>query len=251
MDKSQGEHPRKRTIKNIVYNETVEQFQNEGGEQNPNFGNDQDVELYPKNNNQENTTIKDNPNSPNNIEQHMTIDTPPPLSNEPIMQDPNQIQDPQTNNIHYVNSENPNQIQIPPATINNNPTINATNNQYQQIGYQNPVFTPNQMYPQNQIIIIQTVPAGPLMQYTKTCSSIRLTCPYCYKIVNTVPFSEWTLKSCCRCTELSLLYYFTACLGLLFHLCCLWCSGEDFCCFEADHRCPNCKNIIARRRVST
>ena len=76
----------------------------------------------------------------------MTIDRPPPLSNESIIQDPNKIQDPQTNNINYVNSENPNQIQIPPATINNNPTINATNNQYQQIGYQNPVFTPNQMY---------------------------------------------------------------------------------------------------------
>ena len=249
MDKNQGEHPRKRTIKNIVNNQTVEQLPNEGDEQNPNFGNEPDVEI-PNNNNQENPTIKDNPNSPNNIEPYMTTDMPPPLSNEPIIQDPNQIQDPQANNIPYFSSENPNQILIPSSTINNNPNINATNNQYQQIGYQNPILTPNQMYPQKQIIIIQRVPVVPFMQYTNTCSSIRLTCPYCNIIVNTVPYSEWTCNSCCRCIELSSLYYFTACIGLFCHLCCLWCSREDFCCEEADHRCPNCKNVIARRKVS-
>ena len=177
-------------------------------------------------------------------EPKITIDNPSPLSNEPI-----QLQEPQINNNPYIDSGNPNQIQIPSATINNNPNINVVN-QNQQIGNQNPVLTPNQIYPQNQIIIIQRISPFPVIQYTNTCKPIRLTCPYCNIIVDTVPYPEWSCHSCCRCIELSLIYYFTVCIGLLFHLCCLWCSGEDFCCYDADHRCPNCNNIIARRRVS-
>ena len=247
MDKNQEEHHRRRIIKNIVNNQTAENFPNENNEQNINIGNDKDIEIFPNNDKENNVTIKDNPNIQNNIEPQITIDNPPPLSNEPIIQNRDQLEDPQTNDNPYINSENQNQI--PPQTINNNPNINIVNPN-QQIGYQNPNFIPNQMYPQNQIIIIQRAPIVPSVAITNRYSSIRLICPYCNIMVNTVSFPEWTCNSCCKFCELFTIYLFTLFIAFLFHLCCMWCYDGDYCCYEAIHRCPNCNNIIARRIIS-
>ena len=60
MDKNQGEQQRKRTIKNIVKNQTVENFPNENNDQN------QNIEIFINNNNENNNpTIKDDPNCQN------------------------------------------------------------------------------------------------------------------------------------------------------------------------------------------
>lgn len=141
-----------------------------------------------------------------------------------------------------------------PGPINNNPNMNNLN-QYQQIQVQNPYLANNQIFPQsenNRVIIIQNVvpqPLMPLIITTRRYTPIRVFCPYCRTIVTTNPITSWSCRSCTTCFEACLCMTFTLCLFLFLYLCCIFCDNASFFCCEADHLCPNCKNLIAQRKI--
>ena len=247
MQDNQEQKERKRSLRNVANNNTVDNFINPNNENKQNSGNNSQIQVYVRDsqdnqvdaNNKENqnTIIQqdnnlnkpNNQDNQNNLNQQLNIESPPPISNEPIL-------DPQ------------NMAQIPQGINNNNPNTNGMN-QFQQIPVQNyPILANQLVYPQNGIIVIQQVPVGsPLIinRYTST----DLTCPYCRKIVKSVPDAYWTCESCCMCMKYYVLYYFTACIGFFIHFIINTCNGEDLCFCEATHRCPNCKNIIAKRII--
>ena len=204
----------KRRISNIPPSQTADNTL----DKNQNNENNRDIQL----------TVKNGPDPQikvSNLEQF-----PAPLSNEPIF-------------------SNPNSNQAPQPTINNQ-DINYQG-QFQQVPGVNPSFVANQMYPQNpNVIIIRQVVVPPTIAYTKRYTPTSMTCPYCMKNVVSNPNSHWSNRSCELCCCLTFLFYITGCLGLLLYLCCVSCWDEDFCCYEATHRCPYCNNIIAKRVVN-
>ena len=203
----------KRRISNIPPSQTADNTL----DKNQNNENNRDIQL----------TVKNGPDPQikvSNLEQF-----PAPLSNEPIFSTPNSNQAPQ-------------------PTINNQ-NINYQG-QFQQVPGVNPSFVANQMYPQNQkVIIIRQVATVPTMTYNYKYTPTSMTCPYCMKNVVTNPYSYWSSNSCNKCCGSTCLFLISAGLFLLLYLCCLSCSDEDFCCCEADHRCPYCNNIIAKRSM--
>ena len=203
----------KRRISNIPPSQTADNTL----DKNQNNENNRDIQL----------TVKNGPDPQikvSNLEQF-----PAPLSNEPIFSTPNSNQAPQ-------------------PTINNQ-NINYQG-QFQQVPGVNPSFVANQMYPQNQkVIIIRQVATVPTMTYNHRYTPTSMTCPYCMKNVVTNPYSYWSSNSCNKCCGSTCLFLISAGLFLLLYLCCLSCSDEDFCCCEADHRCPYCNNIIAKRSM--
>ncbi len=203
----------KRRISNMPPSQTVDNTI----DKNQNNENNRDIQL----------TVKNGPDPQikvSNLEQF-----PAPLSNEPIFSTPNSNQAPQ-------------------PTINNQ-NINYQG-QFQQVPGVNPSLVENQMYPQNQkVIIIRQVATVPTMTYNHKYTSTSMTCPYCMKNVVTNPYSYWSSNSCNKCCGSTCLFLISAGLFLLLYLCCLACSDEDFCCCEADHRCPYCNNIIAKRSM--
>ena len=186
-------------------------------DKNQNNENNRDIQL----------TVKNGPDPQikvSNLEQF-----PAPLSNEPIF-------------------STPNSNQAPLPTINNQ-NINYQG-QFQQVPGVNPSFVANQMYPQNpNVIIIRQVATVPTMTYNHKYTPTSMTCPYCMKNVVTNPYSYWSSNSCNECCGSTCLFLISAGLFLLLYLCCLACNDEDFCCCEADHRCPYCNNIIAKRSM--
>ena len=203
----------KRRISNMPPSQTVDN----AIDKNQNNENNRDIQL----------TVKNGPDPQikvSNLEQF-----PAPLSNEPIFSTPNSNQAPQ-------------------PTINNQ-NINYQG-QFQQVPGVNPSFVANQMYPQNQkVIIIRQVATVPTMTYNYKYTPTSMTCPYCMKNVVTNPYSYWSSNSCNECCGSTCLFLISAGLFLLLYLCCLACNDEDFCCCEADHRCPYCNNIIAKRSM--
>ena len=117
--------------------------------------------------------------------------------------------------------------------------------QFQQIQIPNAAALQNQMLPPNTIIIVNR-PFKARMQYIRKYTPTQLQCPYCLITVTTVPTSSWTCNSCNKCCGSCVCYFFSCFIGLLIDLCSLCCYAKDFCCYEADHRCPNCGNIIAQ-----
>ena len=203
----------KRRISNMPPSQTVDNMI----DKNQNNENNRDIQL----------TVKNGPDPQikvSNLEQF-----PAPLSNEPIFSTSNSNQAPQ-------------------PTINNQ-DINYQG-QFQQVPGVNPSFVANQMYPQNpNVIIIRQVATVPTMTYNHKYTPTSMTCPYCMKNVVTNPYSYWSSNSCNKCCGSTCLFLISAGLFLLLYLCCLSCSDEDFCCCEADHRCPYCNNIIAKRSM--
>ncbi len=204
----------KRRISNIPPSQTADNTT----DKNQNNENNRDIQL----------TIKNGPDPQikvNNLEQ-----LPAPLSNERILYTTNPTQAPQpTINNQYINYQG----------------------QFQQVPGVNPSLVTNQMNPQNQnVIIIRQVATVPSMTYNHRYTPTSMTCPYCMKNVVSNPYSYWSGTSCNNCCFLTFLSFFSAGLCLLLHLWCLSCSDEDLCCCEADHRCPNCNNIIAKRSMS-
>ena len=216
MNSEQEQKIRKRTIKNVVQNNTVDNTI----EQNQNSENKGDLGL----------NVENKPDSQKNI--NNIEPTTAPLSNEPII-------------------SSPFQNKIPQFSMNNNPNINPVS-QFQQVPNRNSFIVGNQMYPQgfqNGIIVIRQFTQVPIIQNTRRYTPISLMCPYCQINVSTEPIIHWSFRSGCICFATLLLYIISYCLCFFLDLCCLACSDEDYCWYEADHRCPNCKNIIARRNV--
>ena len=188
---------------------------------------DNSIEKNPNNENKEDTQLDVNKGPDQKINVNNLEQSPAPLSEEQILSTPNQNQTPQSAlNNQYMN----------------------TPNQFQQVPIVNPALVQNQMYPQNpNIIIIRQMAPFPVMTYNERYTPTSLMCPYCMKQVTSVPSTYWSCRSCDACTCLVFLYYISLCLFLFIDLCCLTCRDGDFCCYEADHRCPYCNNIIAKR----
>ena len=159
----------------------------------------------------------------NNINQQVNIEVPSALTNDPIISNTNQVVNPQ-------------------RIINYNPIMNQQG-QFQQIQIPNSNIIQNQMSPQIVVINIGE------MKTTGKCEPTKLICPYCQSEVTSVPNISWTCKSCNSLCELIVFIFITCGLGFLCFLCEL-CCDYDFCCYEADHLCPKCKNIIAKRRLN-
>ena len=204
----------KRRISNLPSNQTAENTT----EKNQNNENNKDIQL----------TIKNGPDyqiKVNNLEQ-----LPSPLSNEPIISTPN-----------------PNQA---PQTKINNQNIN-TPIQFQQVPGVNPALITNQINPQQpKVIIIRQVSTVPSLIYNYRYTPASLTCPYCTKNVVSNPYSYWSCISCDACCVITLLSLISLGLYLFCDLCCIACRDEDFCCCEADHKCPHCNNIIGKRSLN-
>ena len=141
----------------------------------------------------------------------------------------------------------PNPNQAPQSIINNQYTNNLI--QFQQVPIVNPSLVPNQMYPQNpNVIVIRQIEHSNKI-YNDRYTPTTLTCPYCMKKVTSVPSTYWSCKSCEICFCLMWAYFVTFGLCIFIDFCCLSCRDGDYCCYEADHRCPYCNNIIAKRAI--
>jgi len=192
---------------------------------------DNSIEKNPNNENKEDTQLDVNKGPDQKINVNNLEQLPAPSSKEQILSTPN---------------SNP----IPQNVLNNQYT--NSQNQFQQVPIPivNPSFVANQMYPQNpNVIIISQMAPLPVMTYNDRYTPTSLMCPYCMKQVTSVPSAYWSCRSCDACFCLVFLYYISLGLGLFIDLCLLACRDGDFCCYEADHRCPYCNNIIARREL--
>ena len=140
---------------------------------------------------------------------------------------------------------NPNSNQAPQYIINNQYTNNP--NQFQQVPIVNPALVANQMYPQNQnVIVIRQIERSDKI-YNNKYTPTTLNCPNCMKEVKSNPSYYWSGTSCNTCSWIFCLYIFTGFLFLILDISCLACDDGDYCCYEADHKCPQCNNIIAIR----
>ena len=63
---------------------------------------------------------------------------------------------------------------------------------------------------------------------------VALTCMFCKKPMTT---NVNTTCNVCAC----LLCYLT---GIAFYVCVQACRGRDLCCYDAEHRCPHCNNVV-------
>ena len=218
MNIEQEQKIRKRTIKNISQNNTVANEIEQSP--NPEYGGDIQLKVE----NRPDIQINDN-----NLEP-----SPAPLSSEQIL-------------------VSPHQNQMPQFSINNNLNINTVG-QFQQIPNRNSYIVANQMIPQmgqNGIIIIRQFTTAPVIQNTHRYTPIISHCPYCQMRVTTDPYISWSSRSGCLCFGTFTLYIISFFLCLFLDLCCMACEDGDYCWYEAEHRCPNCKNIIARRNLKS
>ena len=63
---------------------------------------------------------------------------------------------------------------------------------------------------------------------------VSLTCLFCNKPMTTKVNTTWNNSTCLFCCYLCPCCY-----------CCIQSyRGKDFCCFDAIHRCPHCKNVV-------
>ena len=246
MQDNQEQKERKRSIRNVANGNTADNLVHQSNDNKQNSGDNSQIQVYSRNSqdnqvdvsnkenqntiiNQDNQDINKDKNNPNGLNHQLNIDSPAPLSNEPILVPQNQ----------------------PPISqsTNNNPNRN-TENQLQHAPTQNYPILANQLqYPQNKIVIIQQAPINLPIIGTNKYTPTNLTCLYCQKKVTSVPHTKWSCRSCCKCVECSCFYTVTFCIGFLLHLCVLWCTEGDWCCCEAEHRCPYCNNIIATRGI--
>ena len=84
------------------------------------------------------------------------------------------------------------------------------------------------------IIINQDQPVTVVNPNMFKTTPIAMTCMFCKKPMTTVVTKKF---NCCAC----LLCY---CTGLLCYICIQCCRGKDICCWDADHTCPLCGNLV-------
>ena len=93
------------------------------------------------------------------------------------------------------------------------------------------------------VTYVQAVPSAvivnqgqPMITLTaNTSSSFATVCPFCKASITTTAIKSF---NCCTC----LLCY---CTGLVFFCCVQLIRGKDVCCYDAQHKCPGCGQIIA------
>ena len=84
----------------------------------------------------------------------------------------------------------------------------------------------------NEIIVNQVEP------YTKNVirsSSFSTTCQHCQQKVMTKSVQTFNCGTCLFC----------CCTGMIIYCVIQLIRGKDICCYDAVHKCPNCKQIIA------
>ena len=96
--------------------------------------------------------------------------------------------------------------------------------------FEQPVVQPGIAQPiivVNQVVTVNTE--------ARTYTPYATVCPYCKKKVTTVPVKHFNCGTCLLC-------YFT---GLLFYICFQLIRQKELCCFDALHKCPNCRQTIS------
>ena len=144
----------------------------------------------------------------------MNVESNPiPVSNDRILNE---------NRVNSINIQQNGNIQNGPLNING---------QFQAV--------PVQMSPV--IIITRPMNITPKIIRVSTYSPINTVCYSCGVPVTTNPKLWFNCWCCCFWTLFSLCSYL---IGFCIYLC--WKEG-DFCCYEADHKCPICGKTLARR----
>ena len=87
---------------------------------------------------------------------------------------------------------------------------------------------------QNQIVQNQEVPYVRTNFEVNRSSSFYTTCQYCQKKIMTKSIQTF---NCCTCI-------FCCCTGCLIYSVIQIIRGKDICCYDAEHRCPECKQVI-------
>lgn len=241
MSKEQNTKERKRTLRNK-----------------PNF------EQEPQTNQNTNEMMLSNQNNQENISDNQIAPAPEINQQAPPIPFSNMIENNQNNsNIpEYpinnqigpigINNIESNAIPVSNDRILNENRVNSINVQ-QNANIQNGQLNingqfqavPVQMSPimGNQYAIIITRPMNivPKIIRVNTYSPINTVCYSCGVPVTTNPNLWFNCWCCCFWTLFSLCSYF---IGFCIYLC--WKEG-DFCCYEADHKCPICGKTLAKR----
>ena len=209
----------KRTIKNKAYSQFLENTQNSEDPLNT------EKNLRTQNEIQAITvTNQDNPqaqseNQEKNIETHPITNTREQIQVIPEQAQSQQIENIQNNNVLKINKIQPIQ-QVP---------VEST-----------PIVT-NQVVPPNEIIVLSNNSPPAFLNYVKTYNPTSLYCLTCNAYVITeTEITSFNYCVCCFVTFLTVFFSF-------FWICIYACMPGDFCCYEANHYCPNCKRILAKR----
>ena len=131
-------------------------------------------------------------------------------------------------------------IQLQPNQPIQNYNINNRNNiqavrVYQPVPIQSFPMLSNQIVPLNAIIV---QPYSIAIPSIGTYEPTNMPCPYCRINVTTVVDTDFNCGICCCMCWMT---YFCLWWTFLFKIC----TGEDCCCYNAVHRCPNCQRVIA------
>ena len=124
-----------------------------------------------------------------------------------------------------------NLISTDPTLANQSPGIDikpiVENNQNQNDNANQPILV-NQVNP----LPIHCIPLSDI----NTWGSIphNVTCPFCHQNVTTTVEASCNMGSCCLCFWLSCIIWAII----------LLCMGKEIGCADANHKCPNCKNVI-------
>ena len=112
--------------------------------------------------------------------------------------------------------------------MDHNTTNNPMNPPYGQ-----PALVPPQGPP---VVVIQNQeqPVAVINPNMFKTTPIALTCMFCKKPVTTNVRRTCNVCACLLC-------YFT---GLVFYVCVQCCRGKDICCYDAEHTCPQCGNVV-------
>ena len=92
--------------------------------------------------------------------------------------------------------------------------------------YGKPAVTPNG--PPQSVIVNQVRPDD------FKVDPIALKCQFCGKMVTTKVKKDINICACLLCY----------CTCLLFYICVQLCRGKSLCCWNAEHRCPQCGNVV-------
>ena len=121
-------------------------------------------------------------------------------------------------------------------------TINEIN-QIRKDPTQNPPIVRNQVASPENNIVHHRIIIVPLPIQVKTYKPFKMTCPFCAVNVTTVPELKF---NCCFCWLFGCLFFWSLTLALYIYAC----VAGDFCFYDAVHKCPLCKRIIAQRKIS-
>ena len=84
--------------------------------------------------------------------------------------------------------------------------------------------------PPTTVVLNQKAPNPRMFKTTP----VALNCLFCKRPITTTVITKC---NCCAC----LLCWLT---GLLLYVCIQCCRDKDICCYDAEHRCPHCGNVV-------